>query len=201
MVVPLVLAGLTAIGANSLPTIITTFTSPLCTAVRQKVAPALVGLAAQDHAMARQRPLGTSGATIMHLAQNWIAVNELLNPDTFFHSTNPADIARMEALRERLQAVNDDENASLNVLSGSYDTYEFEALAADGASVPGVLGPASEPNVKGELGAELSQPDGTPAIAAYAGPLYGEYLKRQARTAQDETQVYPALAPIIAQCK
>ena len=148
--------------------------------------------------MARQRPLGTSGATIMHLAQNWIAVNQLLDPGSFFHSTNAADAASMEALRLRLQAVNDDENASLNVLSGSYDTYQFEYLAAEG---PGVLGPGVDPTVNGALGAELMQADGTPAIAQWAGPLDREYLKRQAKTAQDEAQVLPALAPIIAQCK
>jgi hypothetical protein len=189
MVVSLAFALLTAVSTASLPTIITTYASPLCTALRQKVAPALAGLAIEDHVMARQRPLGTSGATIMHLAQNWIAVNQLLDPGTFFHSTNAADAASMEALRVRLQAVNDDENGSLNVLSGSYDTLGLEELAGAG------------PPVGGDLGAELLQADGTPAIAQYAGPLDGEYRKRQAKTAQDEAQVLPALAPIIAKCK
>jgi hypothetical protein len=189
MVVSLAFALLTAVSTASLPTIITTYASPLCTALRQKVAPALAGLAIEDHVMARQRPLGTSGATIMHLAQNWIAVNQLLDPGTFFHSTNAADAASMEALRVRLQAVNDDENASLNVLSGSYDTLGLEALAG------------SWPPLGGALGAELTFSDGTPAIIGSMNRLEAEFLKRQATTAQDEAQVYPALAPIIAQCK
>ncbi|HTV92895.1 MAG TPA: hypothetical protein VMG98_09285 [Verrucomicrobiae bacterium] len=205
MVVPLVLAGLTAIGANSLPTIVTTYASPLCTALREKVAPAISRVVYEDTLMARQRPMGRpspqSKLPVFALALNWIKLDELLNPDTFFHSDNPAETARMESLRERLQKVADDENNALNVLSGTMDTYDMEALAADGAAVPGVLGPASEPNVKGDFGDELSQADGTPMIAAYSGPLEGEYLKRQAKTAQDETQIYPALAPIVAQCK
>jgi hypothetical protein len=198
MVASLAFAVLTAVSTVSLPTIITTYASPLCTALRQKVAPALAGLAIEDRVMAHQRPLGTSGATIMHLAQNWIAINQLLDPGTFFHSTNAADEVSMEALRARLQAVNDDENASLNVLSGSHDTYELEYLAAEG---PGVLGPGVDPTVNGDLGAELLQADGTPSIAQYAGPLDREYLKRQATTAQDEAHVLPALAPIIAKCR
>ncbi len=192
MVVPLVLAALTAIGANSLPTIVTTYASPLCTALREKVAPAISRVIFEDKVMARQRPMGRpspqSKLPVFALAFNWVKLDELLNPDTFFHSDNPAQNARMESLRERLQKVADDENNALNMLSGTMYTYDMEALAADGP----------EPN--GDFGAELLQPDGTPMIAAYSGPLEGEYLKRQAKTAQDETQIYPELAPIVAQC-
>jgi len=197
----LLVAAVTSASPSPLPIIITTKSSPICQTLREKIAPAISRVVYEDRVMSRQRPLGTKNFVISALAINWIELDKLLNPDTFFHSENAAENQRMESLRERLQKVADAENNSLNVLSGSYDTYQFEALAADGASVPGVLGAASKPNVKGELGAELSQPDGTPAIAQYAGPLEAEFLRREAQTQQAELAVDPELQPLIAQCK
>ncbi len=98
----------------------------------------------EDQLMARQRPVGHDpqhGATISALALNWIKMDELLNPDTFFASDNPADKARMESLREKLQKVADDENNALNVLPGAYFTAALEALEGNNPQIPSTARP------------------------------------------------------------
>ena len=79
--------------------------------LREKVAPAISRVVYEDTIVARQRPMGRpspqSKLPVFALALNWIKLDELLNPDTFFHSDNRAENARMESLRERLQKVAD----------------------------------------------------------------------------------------------
>lgn len=190
MVAALVLAVLTA-GATPtpLPIIITTKSSPVCAILREKIAPAISRLVEEDRLMSQQRPLYTSYATVLVLADNWIKVNELLNADTFFHSSDPVETARMNALRERLQAVADRENAALNILSGAAETAAYELLMAKGTKSYAALGE------------RLAQIDGTPVILQYMGPLDREFVQREVETQRAELLVGPALAPIVAACK
>jgi hypothetical protein len=183
----LVLAVVTAASPSPLPIIITTKSSPICQALREKVAPALSRVVYEDQVMARQRPM-EKNAPIYPLALNWIELDKLLNPDTFFHSDNPDEVKRMEALRERLQKIADDENNALNILSGAAYTYEYEALMSEGDGMNGANGPG------------LTKPDSVPEIIGYAGALEAEYLRRQAVTQREELDVYPELQPIISAC-
>jgi hypothetical protein len=189
----LVLAVLAAATASPspLPVIITTESSPICTAVREKIAPAISRVVYEDKVMVHQHPTGRpspqSKLPVMALALNWVKLDGLLNPDTFFHSDNPAENARMESLRERLQKIADDENNALNMLSGAMYTYEMQALASEGIVFAGQYGEA----------ANAGPP---PKIPAYAGALEQEYLRREALTQQDELAIYPELQPLISQC-
>ncbi|HTZ54101.1 MAG TPA: hypothetical protein VMB20_03495 [Candidatus Acidoferrum sp.] len=190
MIGALILAVVTSATASPLPIIITTESSPVCQTLREKIAPAISRVVYEDRVMARQRPLEKwpqANQTVYTLAVNWVKLAELLNPDTFFHSDNPADNARMEALREKLQKIADDQNNALNILSGSFDTYEMEALAAEG---PGFGGMYANYVNSGPL----------PEIPKYGGGLEGEYLRRQAQTQTDELTIYTELQPVIAQC-
>lgn len=112
--------------------------------MREKIAPAISRIVYEDKVMARQRPMGRpspqSKLPVFALALNWVKLDELLNPDTFFHSDNPAENVRMESLRERLQKIADDENNALNMLSGTMYTYEMEDLASDGIVFTGQYG-------------------------------------------------------------
>lgn len=191
----LVLAALTSAGPSPLPIIITTKSSPICQALREKIAPAITRAFFEDQLMARQRPVGNDpqhGATIYALALNWIKLDELLDPDTFFASDNPADKAHMESLREKLQKVADDENDALNVLSGAYYTEALEALAGNNPHITF----DSQPN-EGKAGLE---PGGEPAVVRGSGALEAEYLRRRALTQHDDLPIAPALQPLIAQC-
>jgi hypothetical protein len=196
MVAALVFAVLTSAAAPSpspLPIIITTKSSPICQALREKIAPALARAVAEDGAMLRQRPLGTKGYVISALAANWIEIDKLLSPDSFFHSDDPAQNANMESLREELQKVADDENNALNILSGAYYTEALEQLSASGPQITFDV----QPNF-----GKASLPTGGPiAIDRAAGALEDEYLRRQALTQRDELVVAPMLQPLIAQCK
>lgn len=183
----LLVVAVTLASPSPLPIIITTQSSPICQALREKIAPAIARLVYEDTVMARQRPLERM-APIYPLALNWVKLDELLNPDTFFHSDNPAESQRMESMRERLQKVADDENNALNILSGAAYTYEFEALLSEGDGM------------NGALGKELSKKDGTPDIVSHSHDLEAQYLERQAQTQQAELSVYPELQPLIAQC-
>ncbi len=183
----LLVAAVTLASPSPLPIIITTKSSPICQALREKIAPAIARAVYEDRVMARQRPMERN-APIYPLALNWIKLDELLNPDTFFHSDNPAENARMESLRQRLQKVADDENNALNILSGAAYTYEFEVLQAEGDGLHGALGK------------ELSKKDGTPDIVSHSGDLEDEFLHRESMTQQEELSVYPELQPLITQC-
>lgn len=183
----LLVAAITSASPPPLPVIITTQSSPVCQALREKIAPAIARAVYEDRVMARQRPMERN-APIEALALNWIKLDELLNPDTFFHSDNPAENARMESMRERLQRVADDENNALNILSGAHDTYLYEQLMASGAWQPGVLG------------SPVTDQYGTPLVELSSGGLEAEYVRREAQTQQAELTVYPELQPLIAQC-
>ena len=190
MIGALLVAVVTSATASPLPIIITTTSSPVCQALREKIAPAISRVMYEDRVMARQRPLEKwpqANQTVYTLAFNWVKLDELLNPDTFFHSDNPADNARMESLREKLQKIADDENNALNVLSGAFETEEMELLNAEGAGFGG------------KSGAYINS-GSLPEIPKYAGPLEEEYLRRETHTLQDELTVYPDLQPMIAQC-
>ena len=192
MFAALLVAALTSASPSPLPIIITTKSSPICQALRDKIAPAIVRAFYEDQLMARQRPIGHDpqhGATISSLALNWIKLDELLNPDTFFVSDNPADKAHMESLREKLQNVADDENNALNILSGAYYTEAFEGLMGSGGAI------VSRPDSQADL-----TPDKVPEIASEYGPLEVTFLQRQALTQHDELSIAPALRPLIAQC-
>jgi hypothetical protein len=191
MVAALVLAVLTSAtpSPSPLPVIITTKSSPICQALREKIAPVLARLTYEDRLMQPQRPGGTSLVAIDALALNWIETNKLLNPDTFFHSDNPEEEQRMEALRQGLQKVADDENNALNVLSGAYYTGALEGLMASGPKTLGNTFPA-----------ELT-PGGIPEIAYDYGQLEVNFLQRQQHTQQDELPIAAALQPLIVQCK
>ncbi|HTX57272.1 MAG TPA: hypothetical protein VMD47_09220 [Candidatus Acidoferrales bacterium] len=180
-----------------MPIIITTTSSPLCTALRAKIAPAVTGMVVEDRLMVRQGPFRTSGATIAALADNWIKINTLLDPRSFFQSGNADDVKQMEALRERLQAVADDENDALNVLSGTSDTEDLEQLELAGAQdtlAANAFGLTSSDGVSGAV----SSP--APAVESYAASLQAEFIRRELKKARDEAQIYPALAPLIARC-
>ena len=181
------LVAVTLASPSPLPIIITTKSSPICQALREKIAPAIARAVYEDRVMSRQRPLERN-APIEALALNWIELDELLNPDTFFHSDDPTENARMESLRERLQKVADDENNALNILSGAHDSYVYEELMAAGAWQPGVLG------------SPVTDQYGTPLVELSSGGLEAEYVRREAQTQQAELTVYPELQPLIAQC-
>ena len=187
MIGALILAVVTSATASPLPVIITTKSSPICQALREKIAPALSRVVYEDQVMSRQRPM-EQNAPIYPLALNWIELDKLLNPDTFFHSDDAAENRRMEALRQRLQKIADDENNALNILSGAAYTYEMEALRSQGDGLNGALGP------------KLTKPDGTPDIVSHADDLEAEYLKRQTKTQVDELTVDPELRPLISMC-
>lgn len=192
----LLVAAVTLASPSPLPVIITTKSSPICQALREKIAPAITRAFYEDQLMARQRPFGNDpqhGATISALALNWIKLGELLNPDTFFASDNPKDKAQMESLREKLQKVSDDENNALNVLSGAYYTEAFEALAGNNPHITFDRPPGA--------GKARLKPGGEPLIVRAAGALEEEYLRRQALTQRDELAVAPMVQPLIAQCK
>jgi hypothetical protein len=183
----LVLAVLTEASPSPLPIIITTKSSPICQTLREKVAPAISRVVYEDQVMARQRPLGTKSVALDALVINWVKLDELLNPDTFFHSDDPAQNQRMESLRKRLQKVADDENNALNVLSGAYYTEEMQALAGGGDGMSGANG-------------ILTKPDKIPPILFAMRYLEEEYLRRESVTQQEELLVYPELQPIISAC-
>lgn len=190
MVAALLAAVVTSATASPLPIIITTESSPVCTAVRERIAPALARMMYEDRMMAQQHPSGHApqhGAAINDLALNWIKMDELLNPDTFFKSDNPAEKARMESLREKLQKVADDENNALNVLSGSYYTAALEELEQNGS----VIGAPTQ---------GLPGPAPLPEIANDTGSLEAEYRQREVQTQQAEVAIYPELKPIMDQC-
>jgi len=198
MVAALVFAVLTSATPlpASLPVIITTKSSPLCQALREKIAPAIARMVYEDQVMARQRPMGRpspqSKLPVFALALNWVMLDELLNPDTFFHSDNPAETARMESLRQRLQKIADDENNALNMLSGTMYTYDLEDLAGNNPHIT-----FDRPPNTSEAGLA---PGGEPQVARAPGPLEAEYLRREALTQHDELVVAPMLQPLIAQC-
>jgi hypothetical protein len=189
----LLLAVVTAASPSPLPIIITTKSSPICQALREKIAPALARAVAEDGVMLRQRPMGTKGYVISALAANWIEFDKLIDPDTFFHSDDPAQTQQMEALRERLQKVADDENNALNILSGAYYTAAFESLNEDNPDITFDTPP-------GGGKAALPPPAAAP-IARVAQALEDEYVRRQALTQRDELLVTPLLQPLLAQCK
>jgi len=184
------LVGAVTASPSPLPIIITTTSSPICQALREKIAPAIAGLAAEDQVFAGQHPFAVKGSTIYHLAENWIYVDKLLDPDTFFHSDDPKQQQQMETLRERLQTVADDDNTTLNVLSGTFDTLAFEDLMARGTPIKLTF-------TRGDVG----KSDSTPAIYNHGGAIEAAYQARRETTQRAELDVYPALAPIIAQCK
>ena len=183
----LLVAAVTLASPSPLPVIITTKSSPICQALREKIAPALSRVVYEDQVMSRQRPM-EQNAPIYPLALNWIELDKLLNPDTFFHSDDPAENRRMEALRQRLQKIADDENNALNILSGAAYTYEMEYVMAEGDGLNGALGPG------------LTKPDGVPPIIGATGALESEYLRRQTKTQVDELTVDPELRPLISEC-
>lgn len=189
MIGALLAAVVTSAAASPLPIIITTQSSRICQAFREKVAPAIARIVSEDSLMARQVPVGTTpqhGATISALALNWIKLDELLNPDTFFTSDNATERARMESLREKLQRVADDENNALNVLSGSYYTQAMEELMGTGIGF-------------GKDG-KIVRSGPPPQIVKYSGPLEMEYVRREAQTQRAELAIYPELQPLISQC-
>lgn len=195
MVAALVLAVLTSAepSPSPLPVIITTKSSPICQLVREKIAPVLSRVMYEDTVMLRQQPLGTKGYVVSALALNWVELDKLLNPDTFFHSDDPAQNAKMESLRGQLQKVADDENNALNVLSGAYYTAAFESLSGNNPQITF----DSQPHM-GKMGLA---PGGVTAIARAAGALEDEYLRWQEQTQNDELVVTPTLQVLAAQCK
>jgi hypothetical protein len=131
------------------PIIITTKSSPLCTTVREAIAPAIVGMTAEDHLIGSANNLlkNMSVESVMgggswfnmdevrlstlvdHTAGNLTRINALIDQVGRAESKDPHDAAALETLRRRLQAVADRQAASLNLMSGIADSIGLNQIA------------------------------------------------------------------------
>jgi hypothetical protein len=196
--------------APSLPTIVTVKASTVCTALRQSIPNVLAGMMADDNLLAEGRaleghlapdaadqPKNTGSATggagaasemddyqmlkVVHdLASNVQKLDGLLSDTTLFPKGSGAE--GLEAARQQLQAVVDDQRFSLNVLSG----IAYSNAANDLNSRSGIIGinggvvPASAP----------------PRLTAPEALTYGAK-----RTDDDERLVSQAIVGLAKTCK
>ncbi len=158
--------GVPATAPSPLPLIITTKSTPLCTALREQIAPAVFGLMATDHL------IGTSGRVMDDMdfaraarssalldmdqfrlsqlegkvAQTWVRVNQDLNELSKVSLKDPQERIELESARAHLQAVADRQAVSLNVISGISETVAMNELLGRGDGMHGALGEASSGN-------------------------------------------------------
>lgn len=123
--------------------------SPLCTAIRTTVAPAIQGLVLQDHMlhrgavlmvdMSRMQAAGADawidmdnerlGVLVEKLAHNNITIHQLLDQLNAMKLQSPDEAEKLADLRRRLLAVADKQAETLNVLSGTSDSLAANELA------------------------------------------------------------------------
>ena len=214
---------------SSPPTIITTKTSPLCTAVREVIAPVVLGLADQDRVIGHGASLMKDVASIVtasddpevqsdiaamqnvrlsneidHLAADNIKVHQFLDRLDVLKPTNPEVAAELAPLRVNLLAIDGDQAATLNIIAGRAYTDDFARMVNRRNPLQAALDPESvktpSPNQ-----AQISIVDGIPQAAfspALGLPTVtdGALAGTVKRTLADEATLLPSLRPIIKRC-
>lgn len=152
--------------APVLKTIVHVRSSPFCSALRDKLGPAIAGLLANDTLANTSKPMLVkmsrdyySGSAIdpshrspsmqmdvmrmnqlvWSIVQNRDKVDTLLRDPALWRNVT-SDDARLAQMRSQLQDVEDKQNRTLNVLSGFTDTYALEDLLGRGNGLNGALG-------------------------------------------------------------
>lgn len=205
------LLGLLLALATPPPTIANTKSSPLCTAVREEIAPAVAGMMFQDRILAHgelllQNMRMTSGPAVTlnnihlgidvyHLAANNISIHQTLDKLAVLSVPDALEAADVKRLHERLLAVADGQAASLNILSGIAQTNDLHDIASVGNEVAAAISADrgnGAPNEGATLGS-LKQVD--------PRTLGGLIAADDRRTALAESALLPALQPIIDRCR
>lgn len=136
------------------PTIVRVVSRPICSALRNTIAPTVLALLQNDSTIQKSRPLfddynkyvqsGQSSAfkdmTLMRmsnlvtpLVKNFEAIDKYLNDTAIFHyPPRSEDDRRLLALRQHLQQVRDDQSASLDVINGFAQTKALGEMQHEG---------------------------------------------------------------------
>ncbi len=139
------------------PTIVRVVSRPICSALRNTIAPTVLALLQNDATIQKSRPLFddynkyvTSGSssdfsgykdmTLMRmsnlvtpLVKNFEAIDKYLNNTAVFHyPPRNEDDRRLLALRRHLQQVRDDQEASLDVINGFAQTKALGEMQHEG---------------------------------------------------------------------
>lgn len=146
----------TASPALHLPTIVTVVSRPICGALRSTIAPTVLALIQNDGTIKQSRPLfddynkfvtsggadnsGFKDLTLMRmgnlvtpLVKNFEAIDKYLNNTAVFHyPPRNDDDRRLLALRQHLQQVRDDQEASLDVINGFAQTKALGEMQHEG---------------------------------------------------------------------
>jgi hypothetical protein len=159
-----------------LKTIATVRTTPVCTALRERIGPAIANVINSDEKIASGRPMfGTMyhDDVVLHselrMSFDVMRMENLITPIAKNISSVKAKLEHLppdpdlDAVRKQLQTVIDTQNDALNVLSGFVSTYQLGDLM--GHAAPPSLGAAS-PNVSSSQssGASDTSPPGAKAL-------------------------------------
>ncbi len=153
--------------APSLKTITNVRVSPFCTALRDRVAPAVRTILENKPVVTQGKSLllemahdQVSGANpqmvldlhmvqmnnlIGPMAQNLIATNDALNALDQAAKSGTADDARLQQMRVQLQKIADQQNDMVNVFSGMYGSYTSNELLGRGNPLGNALSDSSKP--------------------------------------------------------
>ncbi|HLI97343.1 MAG TPA: hypothetical protein VKT72_14840 [Candidatus Baltobacteraceae bacterium] len=160
-------AAVLATPAPPLKTITNVRISPFCTALRERVAPAV-------RTILENKPVVTQGKSLLlemahdqisganpqmvldlhmvqmnnligPMAQNLIATNDALNALDQAAKSGTADDARLQQMRVQLQEIADRQNAMLNVFSGMYGSYTSNELLGRANPLGNALSRTSKP--------------------------------------------------------
>lgn len=193
------------------PTIITTRSSPLCTAVRDVIAPALGGMIFQDRIIAQgealMRDMKTAGdaftldnvhlgTDVYHLAANNIAIHHDIDHLREMKLDDPKTDAELGELRVRLQAIADSQAASLNIMSGIAQSNDLADIAS--------VGNEAATAISGDRG--IGAPNEGASLASIASPVQpgrvGGLIAQDDRNTQAaEKALLPALLPVVNRCR
>jgi hypothetical protein len=212
-----ILAAVSAFGPNvaatAPPVIITTKSSPLCTAVREIVAPTVAGLIFQDRIIDRGRGLMQAmasdgkafeldnvhlGIDVYHLAANNIKIHQSLDQLDALKIPDARAAADLAQLHAKLQGVADGQAAMLNVMSGIAQSNDLGVIARVGNDVATAIsaerGAIGNPPSEGASLAPLERPVQPRTV----GGLITEY-GQQIRAS--ESALLPSLLPVISRCR
>lgn len=145
-------------GFSTLPIIANVVSAPFCSALRNRIRPVIGAMITNDAIVASSRPMfedylkyesngpgneGLRDMSLMHmenlvtpLVTSLASIDQLLDDTNAFHyPPRTADDKRLLALRDKLQAVEAYQKASLDVISGFVDSEQLAQLQVAGNDV------------------------------------------------------------------
>jgi hypothetical protein len=145
-------------GFSTIPIIASVVSAPFCSALRNRIRPVIGAMITNDAIVASSRPMfedylkyesngpgndGLRDMSLMHmenlvtpLVTSLASIDQLLNDTNAFHyPPRTADDKRLLALRDKLQAVEAYQKASLDVISGFVDSEQLAQLQVAGNDI------------------------------------------------------------------